>query len=455
MAAEPDIYQPREEDILWEIEAKHLDEAEFLFEVWESALEAPNYTLPELAAGPEARLLAHVDGLVVGGPVVAERLLWPTVEDPNEYYERVAAAALAISGASLDHWADRLLSLLINAPEGEQRRGLMRALELIDDPRLTAKLLRALDTFSELGTAAVVELLARRRARVDDHRLSDFLRSDNLHIARAAARLARSCADPRTLAGLAPLAQSADPTLRHAALESALCRQVGGAWQSAIYWAFVPGESPFRRDALTWVAMLGDASAHQRLLALVDSPAHRADALWALGFSGRIAAVDRCVELLTDESVGPLAAEVICAIAGLSTEEDEFWISPAFDDDEARALPELVDDDLDGDLVPDAEAALPIPEPGAIARWWDACRGSFDPHVRYLDGQALTGEVLLAALSSAPLRRRHALALELELRTFGAATLDMRGLSATQQRELAALAASEMPNFQRGLPLGT
>lgn len=442
MAIIADPQHPREDEILWDVAGKHLDEAEFMFETWEAALDSPLYTLAELAAGPEQRLLAHVDAMIVNGPVLAERLLLPTIVDPDASYERVAAAALAYGDE------DRILEILSEADEGERRRGLLRALELSTDPSLDAKLLRALDSPHHLATAAALELLARRRARLDGG-LIRFLHSTDPNIARPAARLARQCTDPRALYELAAHAQASDFTVRHAALETALCRQVGGAWESAVYWAFVPGPSPFRRDALTWVAILGDATAHRRLLALVDAPEHRADALWALGFSGRVDAVDRCVELLDDEEVGPLAAEVICAIAGLSTEDDSFWRSPPAADDEAHTLPELADDDLDGDLVPDAEASLPAPEPRAISLWWSERRASFDPAVRYLNGQAFTGQALLNAFATGPMSRRHALAIELELRTRARTAIDARALSRIQQSQLAALAAIEMPNFQR------
>ncbi len=63
-------FEPRESDILWEIERRHLEEAEFVLELWEDALDAPHYTLEELAEGAEQRLLAHVDALAVGGLLV-------------------------------------------------------------------------------------------------------------------------------------------------------------------------------------------------------------------------------------------------------------------------------------------------------------------------------------------------------------------------------------------------
>jgi uncharacterized protein (TIGR02270 family) len=441
---------PNEDEILWDIEAQHLDEAEFMFELWEAALDAPNYTLAELAAGPEQRLLAHVDGLVVGGPVVAERLLWPTIVEPDAYYERVAAATLAICGADSPQM-DRVLSVLMNA-EGEQRRGIMRALELVDDPSLDAKLVGAIDSSRGLGTAAALEILAQRRVRVGDW-VSHFLRSDDPEVARAAARLVRYCPDPRALQGLGALVQSDDPLLRHAALETALVRQVPGAWEAAVYWAFVPGESPFRRDALTWVAMLGDAAALQRVLALADSPEHRKDAIWAVGFSGRLAAVDWCVELLADAEIGRLAGEVICGIAGLPTEMGEFWVA-GDSAEELQGLPELRADDLSANLVPDAEEALLVPEPGAIAKWWAGCRREFEDALRYLGGNVLTGPVIVNALWDAPMRRRQGLGLELELRTGAELVVDTRRLTTRQRVQLGGLAAAQTVDVQRGRPLG-
>ncbi|MFO7564949.1 MAG: hypothetical protein R6X02_20055 [Enhygromyxa sp.] len=253
-----------------------------------------------------------------------------------------------------------------------------------------------------------------------------------------------------------PLAQAADAELRRTTLESALCHLLPGAWESAVYWAFCPGDSPFRRDALTWVALLGDGAAHSRLLMLLDDPAQQADALWAVGFCGRVASVDRCIELLDDERLGPLAAEVVCATAGLPTNIDHFWRDrPEPDDEEeaANALPEL-DDDLDADLVPTQEDALPIPDPETIRAWWQARRDQFDPSLRYLGGRPLDRGVLAAAMWHAPMRRRHALALEAAVRTRGSVFINTRALCVTQRSQVEGLMQVERLDCQLGFGLG-
>lgn len=97
-----------EDQILWDVVEEHLDEAEFLVEQWRGARASGSYTLDELERGPETRLAAHVDGLVVNGSVVLERVAWPVIVDPGSEPLRVAAAALAV----LDAGDFRLLGVL-------------------------------------------------------------------------------------------------------------------------------------------------------------------------------------------------------------------------------------------------------------------------------------------------------------------------------------------------------
>ncbi len=439
------------EDLLWDVEERHLDEAEFLFEAREAACEAPHFSLDDVATGPDERLLAHLDGLAIAGPVIAERLLLPIIEDPEQDAARIAAATLAICAGCPPSSHARLLGLL-DTVEGEQRSGLVRALQLCNDPLLPEMLVLGLSSVRGPGVAARLDVLAGRQVTTGNW-LSNFLVSDDLDVVQAAARLARFCEDRRTLEHLGPLAQANEPALRRVTLETALCRQLGGAFSSAVYWAFCPGESPFRRDALVWVTLLGDAAAHERVLGLVDDERHRADALWAVGFSGRMSAVDRCIGLLEDEEFGQLAAEVVCAIAGLPTNEDRFWRA-AKPVSAEQALPSLAADDLNADLVPEGKKALPHPNPEEVARWWHARKHDFQPALRYLHGRPLDKQAILHALSQGPMRRRHNLALELACRTAAAASVSTWDWAACQRAQLAGLAGLPEIDCQRGLASG-
>lgn len=52
---------------LWDVVEEHIEEATFLYEVRQVSLTAPQSSLDQIRLGSEARLLAHLDALVVGG----------------------------------------------------------------------------------------------------------------------------------------------------------------------------------------------------------------------------------------------------------------------------------------------------------------------------------------------------------------------------------------------------
>lgn len=437
--------------ISWDVTAEHLDEAESLLDTREAWLDAPHHDLAMLEGGPEQRLLAHLDALALGGPLVAERVLLATLEDPEQDMMKIAAATLALlESAPMDVCARALAQL--DAESATQRAALVLGLQRARRGGLEAALIESLPHASGPGIAARLEVLAARRARpgawLREYLLADV---DQVELARAAASLVRHGRSTELLAALVPLANAPDVELRRRTIETALSCGVPGAWELASHWAFCRDASPLRRDALTWVALLGSAAAHEQLLAQLDDPTRRAATLWALGFTGRVAAVDACMDLLADAELGPLAGEVVCAIAGLPRDDDRFWRAAPDDDDPDAALPPLEHDDLDADLVPSSDAMLPVPEPQPILAWWQARRVQLEPSRRYLDGQPLSHTTMLAALEHAPLRRRHALALALALRSGGALDLDTRALCPVQREQLAALAGLGAIDWQGGL----
>jgi hypothetical protein len=90
--------------VLWDVVEEHLDEAEFGVEQFERAMQSPLLTLERLAGGCEGRLLAHVDGLLVGGAPVYERLLKPLLDSPDagQCARLTAAGLVAIEAGHFD-----------------------------------------------------------------------------------------------------------------------------------------------------------------------------------------------------------------------------------------------------------------------------------------------------------------------------------------------------------------
>ncbi len=441
------------DQIIWDIEEQHLDEAEFLFEIREAALDAPHYTLADLAQKTERRLRANIDGLAYAGPMAAEELLTPVLRDPHASMERVAAAALArFVGDFGDPWGEVLAALDESDRADAQHDGVIAALRMRDDAELEARVVGSIQTHESAGVATRLEILADRNIPTGEW-LLHMLGSADARVVRAAARLARHTVAVSVLDAVGRLADSSDARIREAVLSTALVRGLSGAWEVATYTGLrAPDESRLvRRAASTWIAQFGDASVVDALTADLNAEHSRADRIWALGFSGWPAAVDHCVALLEDPEVGRLAAEAICAITGLSRDEESAWrIKPARDDE----LPQLHQDNLNADLVPTAEDKLPWPDPGTIALWWASRRAGFHPQTRYLGGRPMDGSCVLDALTSGPLRRRHALAFELAVRSGGSAWLDTRAATARQRLQLGRLATviNEI-DFQRGRPL--
>lgn len=443
------------EDIAWEVQERHLDEASFCFELRAAALEAPHYTLAEVELGPERRLFEHLEGLRQGGPLVAAHLL-EIVADARREPEEIAVAALGVLAGTpgQDRGVQALIAQLIGAESDAQRGGLARALELGVGPGVDEVLLREL--WRELEAQPV--LLAAAASHVGrgaspglaEGRLGALLSSSDAEVVRAAALLARRDADPRTLAALASVTQATQLSqaeavtheLRRTTLESALIHGLPGSGDWVRHWTTseLEAPSPMRELALTWLAQLGGPSEHAWLIWLASQATPSPALLWALGCSGRVGAVDRCLELLDDAALAPLAAEAICAITGLPARDERYWLAPPaakLDD----GLPPLERDDLDADLIPDGEDALPHPNAEALRAWWSQARTNFSPELRYLGGRPLDGEGLIAALDHGPARRRGALAFELAVRSRGLALVDTQAWGWAQRAALAAAGA--------------
>lgn len=428
-------YEP---GILWNVLEEHLDEAAFYFEQREAALASPLYTLDELAAGPERLMLAHEQGLVAGGQAVIERLLIPTLEDedsdPGEIF---VAAHLILSTASTELCAK--VTAQLETAEDERWTALVRALELCERAGFGPWLTHGLERCGPAGLAGRLRALPSHAVPADARAL-EWLRADDPRVIAASCRWLWDAGGPEVLAALREPLVHDDARVRVAALDAACMASPEqlGPWFGQLA---VDADPKLRERAQLWLALLGDASSHQRLIAELGAWVRP----WAASFCGRVAAVDAAIELLADETLGPEAGELVQAIAGLP-DDDAFWAaSPADQDD---GLPPFEDDDLDAELVPEQAADLRRPKPEAIAAWWSGERSRLDPGVRHIRGAPMTRETMVEALTAQSCRRRHALALEISARTRGQVSLDASALAPRQRATIEAVPGLEL---QEGL----
>ncbi len=414
--------------LLWDVQAEHLSEAETCVETWEVSLGSPIHTLDEVRAGPEERLMANTQGLVIGGHPVFERLVRPVLDkELNDDRFRTAAAALTLLDGDGRDSPDRVLAYFPKA-RAEGWWGLIRASHLSRRTDLAERILAEIESLEGMALAGRLEVLAGLGVDVGKP-LRKWLRPDNHPaIRRVSARLARHCSSSKILRQLIPLMRDPDPWLREAAIESALIRGLPGSWEAACATAFErDAPAGLRRRALAWVAIQGDSNVHARILGPLKARPS-ADLLWAASISGRAQAVAIAIDLLDHPQLDRLAGDVVACITGLSTQDPRFWLDEGatgrYGAHPAEALPALADDDLDADLVPPEHLRLRRPNPEQIRHWWQFAAADFSPAWRYLGGRPLELATLHAGLRTAPMRRRHPLALELAIRSAGEGILD-------------------------------
>jgi len=409
---------------------EHFSEAAFLRFQWERALLAPNYSLAETAE-LEERLLAHLDGLMLGGESVSEVLLKAALEgeEPGEVF---CAAFVSIAG-SPPAALEAVLALAPAAPAAVQA-ALRRALELHGHAELNAHLVPLLRAPEVPVQALALEVLAFRGA-VPRGTALELLGHADGRVVTAALRSLGALSRDVARQELPRLLGDKRPNVRMAAIEAGLLSGMRVAWDACRHEAQGSGEgAPVAR---VLQAICGDDKDAKRLVALAADEGGRTDVLWALGFTGRAAVAEVCLELMGQESpVARLAGEAFGAITGLVVEGAYAM------ELEEDSLPPLDEDDLDVDLVPGAEDVLQVPVRAAVANWWQRARQDFSRSTRYLDGKPFSGAVLLEALTRGGMRRRQVHAQELALRTQGTHRVQTLSFTARQRAELARAASS-------------
>ncbi|NOK02924.1 MULTISPECIES: TIGR02270 family protein [Myxococcus] len=409
--------------LLVDVLEEYLDEAEFRWQQWERALEAPDFTLGEVAT-LEERLLAHLEGLEDESAL--DTVLRPAFD--SEEALRVSAATYALLGLGQ---VDEVLVRLRGA-EAPTRAAILRALEVSEAPGLAPRLLELLKLEDTVLQAGVLETLAfRQEAPVEV--LARFFTHDEPRARVAALRGAPSLPEETVRRHLPALLDSAHPGIRAAAMETGLASGVQLAWEACRKAVQAPGTHT--QEAMVLVALGGDETETSLLVDLLESAELRAHTLWALGFSGRVAAMESCVRYLAVPEVARLAGEAFSAMTGLRL-EGAFALPPG-ETPEGAPVPPEEQESLDADLTPRPEDDLPWPRVAAVKDWWTQNQARFAKGTRYLLGQPFSGQVLVEALASSPMRRRHVLARELAIRTGGQHVIPTRAFTWRQREALA------------------
>jgi len=395
----------------------HLDAAAFTSHLWERALVSPLCGIGRVAVDQERRLLSSLEGLGLGGAVTTEQVLMPALDDEDP--RRAFAGALALLERD---GTDAVSEIGKRLEDPKKRATAMRALGLSANGEIEG-LLRRMVGQRTSSLAPALEVLAFRGARLGPE-IGDLLCETDPAVL-AAALLAARASGKGPGGGVSRLRinaalESSEAAVRDAGIELGLMHGMQSAW-AASRKAVESGALGNGTAALV-LAMSGESSDLNLLLSALANKDHRAAVLFALGFCGRAEAAQACLEHMKDPKAARIAGEAFSAITGLEL-RGELCVE---EDRKRKKLVPLEEDDLDANLVPGPEKDLPVPNVAGVEQWWSKNRTRFNPALRYVNGLALNGSALIEAFRSATMRRRHALAFEIAVRTRGEVRIETR-----------------------------
>jgi uncharacterized protein (TIGR02270 family) len=432
--------------VRWDVVEEHLADSEFLFEQWHVDNASGLQTFDGLARTLEARLLAHVDALAVGGAIVAEDLLLPVLVPDAESTTLVAAATSALVMGTDPAPLERVLARLLELPPGPAQDGIVDALVAAARLDVSARVLTRAERADDGPRGTLLRIVAARGGMPGPNVagwVNRAAKADDPLVRTTAVRLAVVAPRVAALHVAEYLVDDSDPSVQCAAIGTALVHGSSGAYARAYELARRGPAGPTTRACMLAIALAGEAPAVDVLATRLGDETTRADAIFALGFTGRIDAVDRLMQWLADDDVGALAAEAIVGITGLGRDDARLWadaVAETPDDDLEQPLPP---EDLDADLAPAPDDVLPVPVPDAFPPAWAEVRPRFDARVRFHEGRPLAeASDWLHVLAHTTMRRRAAIALEIAMRTRGVIRIPTGGMSAQQKPHLSSLASA-------------
>ncbi|HEY4184305.1 MAG TPA: TIGR02270 family protein [Polyangia bacterium] len=401
--------------ILWDIHEEHLDEAAFLWGQWERAMNAANYTLDEVIDGPEGRLRAHLDALVLGSKPVAEKLLIPALADDDEGKVTTAAWVL-LHAEDADH-LDLVFDALVKAEKKEARAALARAFELAERPELADRLRPRLEGSVPPVQAMIVNVLGARVAPVPSGQspawgfaIEAFLESRHQDLLLAALRALCRAPDPVCTRLVEKPLASPYVEIRDAAIEAGI--RLGMPAARTACSKLVARNAAGSRFPLAVLATGGEPVDVAAIIRKLDVESMRRDALWALGFAGTVQAAEAVLAWIGDDVVDKVAGEAFAAMTGVRIAGP---LAEVGQTDNGPPSESEGDDDVPLPVIL-PEDNLPVPNTERLFAWWNKAGARFAPDARYLYGQPRSPEVLRGALSSGPMWRRRAWNLELAAR---------------------------------------
>ena len=411
--------------VIENIVEQHAEEAAFLWLLRDAAVQAPHYSLQDLADLDE-RVEAHIDGLRIAGDVgwsiCADALAQQ--EEPGEVF---ASAVLAFESGQ-DQRIKMVLEVAATKPELSQ--GLISALGWLRFDQVKGHIDQLLRSSApELRRIGVAASAVHRQD--PGSVLIDALNDDDTFLKacaiRAVGKLGRI--------DLLPILK------KQLAAEDKDCRFWAG-WSAVLLGdrddalellkAVAVSESPFQgRSLQIALRAMGSVGAQKWLKDQAQHPDLLRYAIIGAGVIGDPVYIPWLIEQMEMPDHARVAGEAFTMITGVDIAYEDLegeW--PEGFEAGPTESPE------DEDVEMDQDEDLPWPDPELISGWWEKNRGVFRNGTRYLLGKPISSEHLQHVLRHGFQRQRVAVAMELAMMHPGQTLFEVRAPGFRQQQIL-------------------
>jgi len=410
--------------VIESIVEQHAEEAAFLWLLRDAAVQAPHYSLNDLADIDE-RVEAHIDGLRVAGEAgwsfCADAL---SQEEPGEVF---AAAVLAFESGQ-----DQRIKMVLEAAatDPELSRGLISALGWLRLDQVKEhidQLLRSLTP--ELRRIGVAASAVHRQD--PGSTLVDALNDENTFLKARAILAAGELGRIDLLPMLKKQLTAEDKDCQFWAGWSAVLLGDRGEALEFLK-TLATSESPFRESALNLTLRVMDNTSTQNWLKEMSQQlAWLRYTVIGAGVAGAPVRIPWIIEHMEVPELARVAGEAFTMITGVDI---------AYEDLEGE-WPEgfeagPTESSEDEDVEMDSDEDLPWPDAQLIAEWWAKNKAAFRNGTRYLLGQPISPEHLHKVLRTGFQRQRAAAALELALLQPGQPLFEVRAPGFRQKQIL-------------------
>ncbi len=391
---------------LLDVLEEHAEEAAFLWMQRQIAVRSWNYTLNDLR-DLEERLLAHVDGLVIGKEAAAE-ILEPYLTGGEEG-EAFAAAFVALQSANSDRM-QHVFEVFAKV-EGETFDGIRHALRHTESSEAVSRAATYLDADEPQLVAAAIDVLSFRRHDAP-FSVGHLLPGRPPEVRAAALEAVGHMAERNFLPHVDDSLTDADPAVQRAALRAGFI--LGGERVLGACRDLVTQRAANADEAVHLLGLAGVREDQPLIFGAARDETLQPHAVLALGAHGYADIIDPLLELAKDLKDLRGVGCVVSRITGVDIEDDdlESWAEV----EASRRGEEPTIEELEAEytgLEEDPYEGLPPPDLEKLAAWWRANASRFDPHIRLRHGKPLSPELLQEILDHGHMPTRQDAAMEL------------------------------------------